>query len=118
MGDVQMAFGILIRCFMQHSSYLLQCPFASSTLIESLISFDSPLYKRFGCLLGPRSFDIFKGPLSRKQASLPINFGGVGVISTSTIAPTTYFRSWALVTLIIVARFMVDGHPFLLETLT
>jgi hypothetical protein len=72
----------------------------------------------FGCLLGPRSFNSLEGPLVRKQASLPITFGGIRVISTSIIAPTTYLGSWALVTSIIVASFMVDQRPFLFEALT
>jgi hypothetical protein len=71
----------------------------------------------FGRLLGPRSFDNPKGLLAHKQASFPITFGGIGHITTSTITPTTYLRSWVLVASIIIARFMVNRHPFLLETL-
>jgi hypothetical protein len=37
---------------------------------------------------------------------------------TSTIAPTTYLRSWAFVVLLIVARFMVNQHHFFLKALT
>jgi hypothetical protein len=72
----------------------------------------------FGRLLGLGSFDSLKGPLVHKQTSFPITFGGVGLISTFTIAPTTYLGYWALVTLVIVVRFMVDQHPFFLEALT
>jgi hypothetical protein len=71
----------------------------------------------FGCLLGPRSFDNPKGPSTHKQVSFPIIFGGVRLISTSTIAPTIYLGSWALITLVIAIKFMVDQHPFLLEAL-
>jgi hypothetical protein len=71
----------------------------------------------FGHLLDPRSFDSSKGPLARKQASLPIIFNGVGFILTSTIAPIAYLGNWALVASIIVVKFMVDQHPFFLETL-
>jgi hypothetical protein len=52
------------------------------------------------------------------DTSFPITFGGVKLISTSTITPTTYLKSWALVVLIIIARFMIDQCPFLLEALT
>jgi len=76
------------------------------------------LHKTFGRLLGPGSFDSLERPLTRKQVSVLITFDGVGLISTSTITPTTYLRSWALVTLVIPTRFMVDQHPFLLEALT
>ncbi len=65
----------------------------------------------------PGSFDSPEGPLAHKQASLPITFSGVELISTSTIAPIAYLRSWALVALVIVIRFMVDQCPFLFEAL-
>ncbi len=108
MDDVQVAFGILICCFMQCPLYFLQCTPPSSTFIESFISFDSSFHKMFGCFLGPRSFDYLKGLLVHKKTSFPITFGGVGLILTSTITPLAYLGSWALVALVIIARFMVD----------
>jgi hypothetical protein len=71
----------------------------------------------FGHLLGPSSFDSPKGPLARKQVFLAITLGGIDFILTSTIAPIAYLGSWAFVTSIIVARFMVDPCPFLFEAL-
>jgi len=71
----------------------------------------------FGCLSSPRSFDSQEGPLAYKETSLPIAFGGIGFIPTTTITPTTYLGSLALVASIIIVRFMVDQHPFLLEAL-
>jgi hypothetical protein len=71
----------------------------------------------FRHLLGLGSFDNPEKPLVHKQGSLPMIFGGVEFILTSTIAPTTYLGSWALVVSIIVVRFMVDHRPFLLEAL-
>jgi hypothetical protein len=56
-------------------------------------------------------------PLACKQASFPIILGGIDHIPTSTIAPTTYLRSWALVVSIVVVRFMVNQRPFFLEAL-
>ncbi len=70
------------------------------------------------CFLGLRSFDSPKRSLAHKQAFLPIVFGGIGFIPTTTIALATYLKSWALVASIIVVKFMVDQHPLLLETLT
>jgi len=67
--------------------------------------------------LGPRSFNSPKRPLTREQASLPITFNGIMLISTSIIAPTTYLGNCALVTLVIATRFMVEQRPFLLEAL-
>jgi hypothetical protein len=71
----------------------------------------------FGCLLGLGSFESPERPLTHKQASLPITFGGVRLILTSTITPTTYLNSWAFVVSIIATRFMVDQCHFFLEAL-
>jgi hypothetical protein len=117
MGNVQMAFGILICYFVQRPLYFLQCTPPFSTFIKFFISFDSSLHKVFGPLLGPGSFDNLEGPLAHKQASLRIIFKGVELISTSIIAPIVYLRNWALVASIIVVRFMVDQWPFFLEAL-
>jgi hypothetical protein len=65
------------------------------------------------CLLGPRSFDSLEIPLVHKHAFLPITFGGIELISTTTIATTIYLRNF--VTSIIVVRFVVNQCPFLLE---
>ncbi len=118
MGDVHVAFGILTRCFVQCPSYLLRYTSPSSTFTESFISFDYSLHKMFGHLFGLRSFHSPKGFLACKQASLSITFNGIGLILTSTIAPIAYLRNWALITVVIVIRFMVDQCPFLLEVLT
>ncbi len=91
------------------------CPF--STFIEYPFFFYSSLLQVFEHILGPRSFDNPKEPLTCTEASLPIIFGGIELTLTSTIALTTYLRSWALVTSIIVIRFMVNQRPFLLEVL-
>jgi hypothetical protein len=72
----------------------------------------------FGRFLGLGSFDSPKELLAHKQAYLPITFGGVRSISTSTIALIAYLGSWALIALIITIRFMVDQHPFFFKTLT
>ncbi len=118
MGDIQMAFGILTHCFVQCPSYFLQCTPSSSTFIKYFISFDSSLLQMFERLLGLGSFNSPKGPLAHKQACLPITFSGIELISTSTIAPTTYLGNWVFIALVIIVRFMVDQHPFLVEALT
>ncbi len=118
MGDVQVAFGIPTCCFVHHPLYLFRCTPPSSIFIESFIFFYSSFHKVFGHLLGPGSFNSLEGPLVCKQTSLPITFNGIGLILTSTIAPIAYLKSWALVVLVIVVRFMVDQCLFLLEALT
>jgi hypothetical protein len=68
----------------------------------------------FGHLLGPGSFDSLKRFLAHKQTSFPITLGGIKLIPTFTIAPTTYLGSWAFVVSIIIVRFMVHHViPFL-----
>jgi hypothetical protein len=72
----------------------------------------------FGHLLGLRPFDSLEGPLICKQAYLPMTFGGIKFIPTTTITPIAYLGSWAFMALIIVDKFMVDQRPFLLKTIT
>jgi hypothetical protein len=84
-------------------SHLHKIPFFFKFLFPSTM---------FGRLLGLGSFGSPKGPLVHKQASLPITFNGIGLISTTTITPIVYLRSWALVALVIVVRFMVNHTSF------
>jgi len=116
MGDVQVAFGILIHCFVQRPSYFLQCTPPFSTFIESLTSFDFSLFQMFGRFLGSRSFDNLEGPLACKQASLSITFDVIRLISTTTIALVAYLKNWALVASIIAVRFMVDQRLSFLKS--
>jgi hypothetical protein len=87
-------------------------------LHKSLISFNSSLLEMCGHLLGPRSFNSPKRLLVHTQTSFPLTFDGVGFILRSTIAPTGYLKSWALVVSIITIRFMANQHSFLFEVLT
>ncbi len=49
--------------------------------------------------------------------ALPIFIGGVGLISMKVIVPTAYIGNQALVALVIVSKFLLDFHPFLLEVI-
>jgi hypothetical protein len=71
----------------------------------------------FGCILGPWFLDSPKRPIVHKHVSLLITLDGIEFIPMAIITPTIYLRNWALVTSIIVVRFMVDQKPFFLETL-
>jgi hypothetical protein len=66
----------------------------------------------FGHLLGLGSFDSLEGSIVCKQISFPITFGGVELISTSTITPTTYLRSWAQCPFLFEALAQVDNNTF------
>ncbi len=116
MGDVHIAFVILIHCFIQQPSYFLQSTPPSSTFIESFTSFDFSL-QMFGHILGLPSFNNLERPLAHKPVSFPITFGGIELIPMVTIASLAYLKSWVFVASIIVLRFMVDQHPFLLKAL-
>jgi hypothetical protein len=59
-------------------------------------------------------YEILKALLVHRQVLLPISSGGIGFIYTKTIASTTYLGGWMLVALIIISRFTLDSHPFLL----
>jgi len=48
----KVTFGIVTHCFVQWPSYFLWCTPFSSTVIKSLISFDSSLFKVCWALLG------------------------------------------------------------------
>jgi hypothetical protein len=82
-----------------------------------LFPFNPPFFKCLdafwvqGPLISP------KGPLAYKQVFLPLIFGGIRLIPTSTITLVAYLRSWAFIPSIIVTRFMVNQCPFLLEAL-
>ncbi len=67
--------------------------------------------------MGPKSFDSHERFLIHKQTPLPITFSGIELISTFTIARTSYLRNWALVASVIVVRFMVYQRPFFFEAL-
>jgi len=121
--NVQVTFGIIIYCFVQHPSYLLWYTLPSSTFIKSLYYYYYYYYyyfllQVFGHLLCLGSFNNPKGLLAYKQAYLPITFSGVGFIPTIAIGPTAYLRNWAFIALIIHVRFMVDQCPFLFWSLS
>jgi hypothetical protein len=66
-------------------------------------------------LLGLKSFDSPKRPLAHKQVFFSIIFGGVRFISITTITPTTYLGSWALVISIIIVTYLwlINAPSFL-----
>jgi len=45
-----------------------------------------------GDIMGPRSWEIFQGPLARHHAQLLIFFGGISFLSMENCAPSTFFR--------------------------
>jgi len=43
--------------------------------------------------------------------------GGIGLISLEVITLVTYLKSWALVDFVIVSKFLLDSHLFLLDVI-
>jgi hypothetical protein len=101
----------LIHYFVQQPLYLLHLH-TSFLHLHRL-----PLFQMFRRLSSPRSFDGPKWPLVHKHAFLPIPFSGIELIPTTTITSIAYLVNWALVDSIIIVRFMVNQHLFLLEAL-
>ncbi len=108
LNDVQIAFRILIYCFVQWPSYLLWCTLPFFNFIKSFICFDSSFLQVFGCFLDSKSLDSFKRLVVSKQVFFLIIFGDIEFILIITIALTTYLKNWALVVSIIVVSFMID----------
>jgi hypothetical protein len=71
----------------------------------------------FERLVGPCSLDCFEAPIVCQHVALPISSGSITLISSKVIDPTTYLRSWALVTPIIASKFLLDFCLFLLKVI-
>jgi hypothetical protein len=69
----------------------------------------------FEKLLGLGSLECLEAPLVHQQVAFPISSGGIGLISLEVIAQTAYLKSWALVALVTISRFLLNSHMFLLE---
>jgi hypothetical protein len=72
------------------------------------------VFERF---LGPSSLECLEAPFVPWHVVLLIYSGGIRLISSKVIVPFTYLRSWALVIIVIVSRFLLDSCPFLLEAI-
>jgi hypothetical protein len=68
-------------------------------------------------LLGLGSLEYLEAPLIHRHVVFPISSGGIGLIYLEVIALATYLGSWALITLVITSRFLLDYCSFLLEAI-
>ncbi len=59
------------------------------------------------------SWESFQGPLARRQAQLPISFGGIGILSMENYAPSAFLGSWVLVASYLCSRFHIFDRPIL-----
>ncbi len=93
LGDVQVAFGIVVRCFMQRPYYL---PHSFPPFLDfqrHLASFYSTFIRVYGRLLGPSSLECPKASLVCQQSSFPISRGVIGLASMEVIALVAYLES-------------------------
>ncbi len=69
-----------------------------------------------GDIMGPRSWEIFQGPLARHHAQLLISFGGISFLSMENCAPSTFFRELNfLVAPYLCFKFHIFNRPILEE---
>lgn len=112
--DVKVSFGIFFQCF-------TRCLF-----FWFVVSLPSKFSKSIRCFLldpngsfletfGSELWECLKTPLICHHVVLPISNGGVGLISSKVITPTTYMGSWALIAPIITSKFLLDFCSFLLK---
>jgi hypothetical protein len=87
------AFGIVVRCFMQRPYYL---PHSFPPFLDfqrHLASFYSTFIRVYGRLLGPSSLECPKASLVCQQSSFPISRGVIGLASMEVIALVAYLES-------------------------
>jgi hypothetical protein len=94
-------FGLLFPCFPSFQS--------------QLVIFYSTLMGVFWRLLHPNSLECHKTPIIYHWVVLSISNGGIRLISSKIITPTTYMGSWVLATPIITSKFLLDFCMFLLK---
>ncbi len=90
------SFGILIHYFMQQPSYLLRCTPPTPPSWSFLLLLTHPSLKCLGAFWVQDFLIAQKDLYPIKKTSFPITFGGIGLILTTTIIPTTYLRDQAL----------------------
>jgi len=98
-------------------SYLLRAFSPLPSFRHELVSFDLTFMQICERLLGPSCFECLKPPLVHWEVMFPISRGSIGFILAKTIELMIFLGSWALVTLVITSRFLLDLHPFLLEAI-
>jgi len=70
------------------------------------------IFKKF---LGLDSLKCLKAFFVHQHVAFPISSEGIKLIFSKVNVLATYLESWALVALVIVFRFLLNFHPFLLE---
>jgi hypothetical protein len=64
---------------------------------------------------GSKAWESNQGPLTRRQARLPISYGGIGLLFKEFCAPFTFLGSCFLVAPYLCSRFFIFNKPVLEE---
>ncbi len=81
--------------------------FFSFSFMFFLASIDRKVVQVCGDIMGPGFWEFFQGPLVKRQAWLPIYFGGISLLSMEDCAPSTFLGSWAFVASYLCFRFCI-----------
>jgi len=65
--------------------------------------------------MGPRPWESIQGPLMKRQAQLPISFGGIGLLSLEDCTQSILLRSLALMASYLCSRFRIFNELILEE---
>ena len=103
--DSQCALRLLTSVYVQRPSYLMRTTPLSPALSQHLHAYDLRIRSAAESIVGATAFDGPEGQLARSQMTLPISLGGLGLRSTSEIAPAALLGSWCRSASMVVCRF-------------
>jgi hypothetical protein len=115
LGDAHVALDILSSYATHRPSYLTWIVPLSFSFLCFLTSFDKRVMQVCGDIMGPRSWESFRGPLTRRSAQLSISFGGISLLFMEDCAPSVFLGSWVLMFPYLCYKFYIFDRPVLEE---
>ncbi len=80
LGDAHVVLGILFSCVTCQPSYFTWTIFLLFSFLFFLASFDEKIMQICGDIMGPRAWEFFQGPLTRRQVQILISFNGISFL--------------------------------------
>jgi hypothetical protein len=113
--NTQVALGILSSCVIHQPFYFTQTipPFSSFPYL--LVGFDKRVMQICGDIMGLRSWEFIKGPITRCHAQLLISFDGIGFLFMEDCTAFTFLGSWVLVAPYLCSMFFIFDRLVLKE---
>ncbi len=102
--DAQCALRLLVSVYTQRPSYLMRTTPFSPAFSQQLAAFDTRIVSTAESIIGTSAFDGPVGLLARRQMTLPISMGGLGLRSTARTAPAAFLGSWSRSTSMLSSR--------------